>query len=315
MKIVCPKCNNIQEVDDGALNVTCEKCGQTSDMDLAKQYTAQKYKEYQNLGYNNLYLSLDFNAAWENYSKALEIKENDLSSIMGLCLTKTSMSTFDHTYFDQVETIINKYDVYLNLENTFLFLNFIGDMLDQINFYFNELDYRCKFDETFINKGIFDEYVKTTKDIKNLMNYLTSTFEIMDQKELATFKEEHEEFMNRIESRMNDLELRLNFTYNVNHFGDIEVKDGEVTILGENKKDFEKDEIENMNMVVKNDKGVKIKKIFWPLIGVFLVLTTIFFIVFMTTKQNLYAYIFGGSLAVTGGLYLAYRILFKKTLR
>ncbi|MBO8427470.1 MAG: hypothetical protein IAC58_02785 [Firmicutes bacterium] len=312
MKIVCPYCEKVNEVSKGALEVTCEACNQTFSMVEGKKKTVAKYKELQTGAYTALYRFKRFDDAIRYYEEALLIKPNDLSSVIGICLALTSKTSFDHTMFYQVIPTINKYDIYLNLENTVVFLHFISDMFDQIKFYLNESDFRVIKDGTYINKALFIEYIKSLKDILDIFKFFKDSFSLMDEEEAKSFKEENPDFYKRFEELENEVNSRLNKTYNINHIGDIEVSNGELNELKTNKIDLDIDTLDDTSMVVIDKKEVMYMKIFVPSALVSVILGIILFIVYGFTL-NIPSLVFAIIFILLGlGLFLFYRFYFNK---
>lgn len=315
MKIICPYCENVNEVAKGAVHVSCDKCGQSFTIEDGKRKTVAKYKELQNLGYNFLYQTYKFELAKNCYEECLLIKENDLSSIIGVCLSNIALSTFDETHFNFVIPYIEKHDIVLNVENTNIFLHFINDCLKYVEAYFKGFDSRLIKDGTVINKKYLQDYIKSTKDILDLFAFFKDSFELMDQKELESYNEDFPTFNERLEFILKDANERLNKVYNVNHFGDIKYENGEFTIINSNKKDLDIDEINDLHIIRENNEGKLYAKIFIPLVAVFGLLTLILFIVFGSLKNVNYIYGACGSLGLTLILYTTYQILLKRSYR
>lgn len=309
MKIVCPYCENVNDVSKGSLKVTCSKCGQSFDIEQGKQKTVNKYKELQSAAYNFLYRSQKFESAYNCYEDCLSIKENDLSSIIGMCLAITSMSRLDDPLFYKVIPIIENYNVYLDIENTVLFLHFIKDMLDQIEFYYNETKARVVVEDSFMNENLFKSFVKASNDISGIFKYFEESFEIMNQDELSSFKEDYPYFEERFNDIKNQTTANLNTTYNVLNVGDYDVKDGIISMTGNNKKIMEIVLPEHLELVVENVKGKLYMKICTPIMISFGVLALIFFIIFGILAKPLYIYLALAFLLLGIATFGLYRLL------
>lgn len=313
MKIVCPYCENVNEVVKGATTISCSKCEQSFTMEDGKKKTVSKYKELQNRAYNCLYVSQEYEEAIDNYEECLLIKENDLSSVIGICSAKMNLSTFDDAKFKEVIPTIEEYDIALNVENTNLFLHFIKDAISTIEYYFEQTDKRIISENTFINQKLFDSYIETCKDITTLLIYLKDSFELMDKAELEAFRNDFPSFDESFTNLTSNVNSRLNKAYNINDVGDIEVIDGEQKVLNTNKKSLDLKDISEKSVIIKNEKGMLYFKIFIPLTAVFGALTLILFIIFGVKKESLYIYLAAGSLILTGAVYLIYRLLLKNS--
>lgn len=315
MKIVCPFCENINDVDSGALHVSCSKCGQSFTIQDGKKKTLSKYKELQNFAYASLYHTQNFQDALDCYEELLEIKPNDLSSINGYCVAKICLSTFENVHFSFVIDEIEKYDIVLNVENSNLYLHFVKDILNYIEIYYDEVSSRLIKDNTFINMKYLENYLNENKEIIDLMNYFNDSFPLVDEEEFNVFKNDFPSFIDRIDEILKKANESLNATYNVNHIGEVEVKNGNINILNKNLVDLEINEVSNLNIVIVNTKGKFLTKVFLPICGGFGFLTLIFFIVFGALKEALYLYIAIGMLVICGIVYAIYRFLLRKTFK
>lgn len=315
MKIVCPFCENINDVDSGALHVSCSKCGQSFTIQDGEKKTLSKYKELQNFAYASLYHTQNFQDALDCYEELLEIKPNDLSSINGYCVAKICLSTFENVHFSFVIDEIEKYDIVLNVENSNLYLHFVKDILNYIEIYYDEVSSRLIKDNTFINMKYLENYLNENKEIIDLMNYFNDSFPLVDEEEFNVFKNDFPSFIDRIDEILKKANESLNATYNVNHIGEVEVKNGNINILNKNLVDLEINEVSNLNIVIVNTKGKFLTKVFLPICGGFGLLTLIFFIVFGALKEALYLYIAIGMLVICGIVYAIYRFLLRKTFK
>lgn len=315
MKIVCPKCEKINDVSKDTKVVTCSGCGEKFSIDVGKEKTVQKYKELHNRAYMCLYRLQVYEKAIECYEACLEIKPNDFSSVIGICLAKTSLSKLDNTNFKDVEKIIDSYDIYLDLENSTIFLDFTSEMIDQINFYLRQVDERLINNETFISKKYFDGYLNSIIDIKNLLAYLRKSQEFIDNKVLESYLEDNQDFAKKEEDVTKNINERMNKMYNVNHFGDIKVTDGNQEIIGSNKIDLENDEIDNLDLVVKNEKGLLYQKTLIPASLFFGVIGIILLFVFTSNKNIIVLIVSIISILLGLLIYGLYKFLLRKTLR
>lgn len=315
MKIVCPYCENVNEVEKGALTVSCEKCGQSFSIEDGKTKTMNKYKELQNVAYSSLYHSQDYQTALDCYEELLNIRPNDLSAINGIAVARISMSTFSSLHFKDVIDEIEKHDIVLNIENSNLYLHFVKDILNYIEIYYEEVKSRLVINDVFINSQFFEEYVNQNKEILEVIQYFEDSFPLVDETELECFKNDFPTFEERIVEIKKFAQSALNSTYKVNHFGDVKVEDGEIFYLHENKIDMEVEEVTDLNLMVENKKGKKLTKIFFPVCGALALLTLIFFIVFGVNKNPIFLYISIVTLVLAIGLFVTYRILLKRTFR
>lgn len=315
MKIVCPFCENINEVDNGALHVSCSKCGQSFTIQDGKKKTLNKYKELQNFAYASLYHTQNFQDALDCYEELLNIKPNDLSSINGYCVAKICLSTFENVHFKFIIDEIEQYDIVLNVENSNLYLHFVKDILTYIEIYYDEVNSRLLKNNVFINKKYLEDYLEENKEIIELMNYFNDSFPLVDEEEFNMFKTDFPTFMERIDDILKKANTALNSSYNVNHIGEVEVKDGKINVLGTNVINLDIDEVLNFNIIIENTKGKFLTKVFLPICGGFGVLTLIFFIVFGALKEALYLYLAIGALVICAIVYAVYQILLRKTFK
>lgn len=313
MKILCPHCETEMEVSSKEVNLVCHSCGKSFDIYQAKEVANKKYRDYSAVAYNFLFKTQDYKLALENYEKALKFKDHDLSSIVGICLSKISAGTFEDAKYSCVKEELEKHDIYLDLENTVIFLHFIKDTLDTIEYYYGETDGRLIKDDTFINQHLFDCYVKNLLEIKEVLAYFKDAFEVMVQDEIPSFEEQYPSFRERFENVTNENNNRLNGTYNVNEIGDVKLTNGEKSFLKENVKQIEFKELETLNIVRINERGIKLMKMAVPFAGIITTVGLVLALLYIKLK-NIPLLIIGIILVLSGvGTFFLFRYFAKKT--
>ncbi|MCB9499036.1 MAG: hypothetical protein H6689_00625 [Erysipelotrichaceae bacterium] len=306
-KVICPECGKIIDADPEKPNVFCSKCGATFTFSQGKELIDKKYSQLSKYAYKLTYNSTDHEAGYNTYKSCLELRPNDLSSIIGMALNKIYGQSFDNICFLDVIELINSYDIALDKENTFLFLNFISDMENQIRYFFSILEKRLMIDGTFLKKEYFDYYVKGVQDSISLMKFLDSSFELLDEEVFDEFKKDKHDFLSNFYENLKALEQRKNNLYNVNLIGDVQF-DGTETKNNVKTIDFE--EPETLVVIVPDEKFLKMRGIFFVIFGILLIVALVLFITGAITKNNI---IMWCGLIPVALLAVAYFIFYKMT--
>ncbi len=214
MKVICPRCGNIIEISKKDKTCFCSECGNNFSKEQGQEAISRKYKSLQNLAYRLAYDRLDYEGAIQAYKESLQLKSNDFSSIIGIILCKLYGQTFDKLEFKEIINILNSYDISLNNENTFIYLNFIKDVLGQVNVFYEESTSRLMKDGKFINSQYKTYFLDGLKDIHEALLFLKDNLSICYEPEVKEFSESDDTLKNldlvisKVEDDLNkDLEV------------------------------------------------------------------------------------------------------------
>lgn len=214
MKVICPRCGNIIEISKKDKTCFCSECGNNFSKEQGQEAISRKYKSLQNLAYRLAYDRLDYEGAIQAYKESLQLKNNDFSSIIGIILCKLYGQTFDKLEFKEIINILNLYDISLNNENTFIYLNFIKDVLGQVNVFYEESTSRLMKDGKFINSQYKTYFLDGLKDIHEALLFLKDNLSICYEPEVKEFSESDDTLKNldlvisKVEDDLNkDLEV------------------------------------------------------------------------------------------------------------
>ena len=196
MKVICPRCGNIIEISKKDKTCFCSECGNNFSKEQGQEAISRKYKSLQNLAYRLAYDRLDYEGAIQAYKESLQLKSNDFSSIIGIILCKLYGQTFDKLEFKEIINILNSYDVSLNNENTFIYLNFIKDVLGQVNVFYEESTSRLMKDGKFINSQYKTYFLDGLKDIHEALLFLKDNLSICYEPEVKEFSESDDTLKN-----------------------------------------------------------------------------------------------------------------------
>ena len=293
MKVMCTKCGKVLDVSRTDEVCFCNECGNNFPQAEGLKLINKQYKYYQDKAYKDTYSNMDYESAIQAYKDALEIRPNDFSSIVGLILCTLYAQSFDHPKFNEIENIINSFDISLDNENTFIYLNFIKDVLQQVKVFYNEANARLCKDGAFINEKYEEYFKKGLQDALNALNFLKSNIELCYEEELKDF------------TSQDDVLIRL---------------DEEIIILEEDvNKNYRHtdtpEELEDLSVIVVDHTAKKKMNIFYGLLGSSLVLLIILIIIASTTKNN---YVYIGLIApflLAGGTLVYFKKYFKNLLK
>ncbi len=277
MKIICPDCNEIIEIDEENVepSITCPSCKMKFPTIEGKKAYDTTLKLLKNRGHK-AYLKFKFNEAQEYYKEALNLEPNDLESIVKYGLNLLYSQRFDKLKFNELIKFLDSNDIILNSENTYTFLGFLETYLGQAYVFIKESK-RLMIEDSFINETYFNYYYEGLKEIKSSLDYFKNIFNLLKKDDYDHFKEINDvnidEYFKKTENEINSRLLR---TYNINHLGDCIKEDDNLKILNSNIKDYEDIEVKDLRIIVPNEKIKKLMKLLYigsgSLLGIALVL-------------------------------------------
>ena len=264
MKVICPNCGNLIECKESDDTVFCNQCGSSFPYNKGKELVDKKYKQI--MGYAAALSNSKglYNEAVGVYESIFQVRPNDFQAIVEICLNTLYGMRFDDLKFTEVKNIIDSHDVMLNAENTFIYLNFVNDLLKEIKYFYKISEVRIKENGTFLNKEYFNYFRKGVLDISSLLEYIKECLSIVDANEFKDFTEnvdvDFKENMKKVYEQVCESKKVI---YNVNEIGDI---DFDLNELGTNKKETSIDKTEDLRFIIPDYTFLKTRNI---TIGVF----------------------------------------------
>ena len=189
MKVMCTKCGKVISCYDTDKTVFCNECGNNVFVEEGLNLLNKQYKAYIDRANRFTYQLYDYEKAIEEYKNALKIKPNDFTCVLGILLCNLSMQTLDDLRFNKVEEILNSYDIALNNENTFIFLNLVDDIIKHVHIFYNSINSKFTSNGKFINENYLRMYRDGLNDVVDALEFIKSVFELCDEAELKEFVE------------------------------------------------------------------------------------------------------------------------------
>ena len=230
MKVMCPNCNKVIEVikEEGKETTFCNACGYTFNIDDAYELLKKTYKQLHRRAYSCVYVEMNYEEGYKLYEECLKLRDNDLTAISGMCLAKLYSQTFDDLKFRDIVTTFDEYNIVLNPENTFVFLCFIQDVLQQITFFLDEVEARLLKDKlVFYKEEYFNYFKEGVLQINELLNFFNESFSLLEEDEFKSFLEQNPNFIDRFNQYKDEFEKYLTVSFDVNGIGRVKI-DGEV---------------------------------------------------------------------------------------
>ncbi len=291
MKIICPNCNEIIEInEEEETSCSCPNCKMKFPVIEGKKAYESTFQLLKNRGHKS-YLKFNFEEAQEYYLEALNLKEDDLDTICKYSLNLLYTSRFDDLKFKPVVEFLDSKEIILNGDNTYTYLGFLETFISQI-FVFLKESKRLKVEDTFIKEEYFNYYYQGLKDIKYSLDYFKNVFDLLK-------KEEYDHFVEGNDTNINDyfakaekeINSRLLRTYNINHKGDLKVEDDKLNYDGSNIKDVNDIELNDLRIIIPNEKVQKLMKLMYVGSGSTLAIALILIILGLTLKMEILTYI------------------------
>ena len=292
MKIICPDCNEIIEIDEENIepSVVCPSCKMKFPTIEGKKAYDTTLKLLKNRGHK-CYLKFQFNEALECYKEALNLEPNDLESIVKYGLNLLYSQRFDNLKFKELIDFLDSNEIILNSENTYTYLGFLETFLGQAFVFIRESN-RLMIDDTFINEKYFNYYYNGLKEIKDTLEYFKNVFNLLKKEDYDHFKEDNDvnidEYFKKTETEVNSRLLR---TYNINHLGDCIIEEDTLKVLNSNKKDLEDIEVKDLRVIIPNEKIKKLMKLLYIGSGSLIGIAAILLILGISLKNSIIIYI------------------------
>jgi len=187
MRVMCTKCGKVIVCYDTDKNVFCNECGNSFPVEEGLNLLNRQYKVYIDRANRFAYQLYDYDRAISEYNEALKIKLNDFTCVLGIVLCTLSKNKLDELNFNKVREIIDSYDIALNGENTFLYLNLVDDVIKHVQKFYSSINNKFMRDGKFINSNYIRMYRDGLNDVVDALEYLKSNFEICDEDEFKEF--------------------------------------------------------------------------------------------------------------------------------
>lgn len=215
MKVICPGCGKLIDINSKTEKVYCNECGNTFLQEQGLEILNKKYKMFQEKAYKECFHNSNYEEAIALYKESLAIKPNDFSSVIGIALCKLYGQKFDAPEFKNVITILNSYDIYLNHENTFIYLSFLNDFIKQIQVFNEEGLTRLRNEnEEFLNEKYLNLYVNGMKDAYESLKELNEYIPLCSEEEKAEFLA-NDDIISKIDKTLKFLEDHIAKEYKV----------------------------------------------------------------------------------------------------
>ena len=314
-KLICTNCNNVIEFDktkskDGI--VFCNHCTSKYRYEDIKKTTSQIYSSHLQRGQGYMMQQAKYPEACKEFEECLKIKENDLAALCGYIVSKIYGSTFEDLNFKLITDEIEKREIVLNQENTFIILSMFKDLLVGFK-QFIKCSINLTKDGEFINEHLFDCYLKGLNDGEQVLEYLKSSLDFMYKEELDDFLETNVDFKTDLENLINDFKDKLNQNYRINKIGDIQINKGKKRILGTNIHEFDEPDYVELSLIPIDEKVRLYQSILIISFGVLILCGLGLLIAYFVSKKKLLLY---SELVVIGAgavLYFLFRTLMKKS--
>ena len=236
MKVICPGCGKLIDINSKTEKVYCNECGNTFTQDQGLEILNKKYKLFQDKAYKACYHENDYKTAREYYKESLAIKPNDFCSIVELILCDLYAQKFDAPAFNKIIPTLDSYDVYLNHENTFVYLSFLRDVIKQVEVFNEEGLTRLRNENgEFLNLNYLNYYLNGMKDALIALKELQTYIPLCSEEEKKEFIENDFDVVSKLQTTINFLEEHINKEYKVSEMAS-EIESLDVVSFDENNE-------------------------------------------------------------------------------
>lgn len=317
-KVMCPKCEEVFEIDEKSDLlptgcVYCKKCREPFYPNDGVAKLENEFKRTVSAAYKDMYMKQNYEQAAGEYEYALTLKNDDLGAVVGSSLAKIYASKLNERAFLDVIDAFESRDIVLNAENTFIYLSFVRDAVYSFEQFLKMTRQNLTKDGVFYNKEFFSYYLDGIKEINKVMDYFRESLSLVDKDEYDSFKKENTLFDQDFETMTNGIRNRLNGDYKVNGVGYVQVSNGEMEILREEKYDVVTPMEVDFSLLPVNEKALKVRKL---MIGYFSFLTLMiitFIIIYFVTKINTFLWFLSIPVVLAAIGYFVFTYLIKKS--
>lgn len=316
-KIMCPKCEEVFEVDENRDIlpngcVKCKKCHELIYLADGENKLQNEFKRATSAAYKDLYYKQAYEQAAGEYEYALTLKENDLGALVGSMLAKIYASKLNEREFLNIIETIDKHDIVLDAENTFIYLSFVRDAIYSFEQFLKMCSQNLTNNDVFYNKEYFSYYKDGIIEINKVMKYFKDSLSLLDEEEYKSFINENTLFNKDFETMENGINHRLNNNYKVYGYGLVHLSAGKEELINDDKYNITIPSDIDLSLLPVNKKAVKIRKMMILYFVVLTILILTFLIIFFVSKNNLFVYLCAIPVVLALGGYFMFTYLIKK---
>ncbi len=303
MKVMCPNCNKIVEVikEEGKDASFCNACGYSFNIEDARNLLIKTYKSIHKRAYSCVYVEMNYEEGYNLYKECLKYRDNDLTSITGMCLAKLYSQTFDELQFKNVIDIINQYEIVLNAEATYVFLWFIADTIKQIGFFIDEVEARLMKDKLIFYKLEYFKYFKEgVLQINELLKFFNESLSLLEEEEYKTYLEQNPKFLDTLNQNIDTFKKYFDANYDVYEVGLINFNEEVVE-----QKEYQIEAIPDaldMRIIIPQTSYQKKALIFGGVVIGLLAVAAILILIGIFTTNYIFAYVGFIPLVIGGGI-------------
>lgn len=313
---MCPKCREVFDVKEKDIRkndvVLCKNCKEGMYLKDGVRKLDTEFTAVCNSSYKALYNKQDYEKAEKLYNEGLKLKPNDFGCVIGLIWCSIYGSQISEPQYFKVIELLEKYDIVLDTENTFVFLSFIKEMLGSFEYYRSLVYKTISKDGIFFNKEFFEYYKIGLLQIKNVFKYFDDSFALLDQKETEVFISENPDFKNQYTEIKNIFNTELHQGYRVIDTGFVFLNDDEEEIRKEKIEDIELPAMVDLSFIPINKKAIKLRNYLIAIYGVLLVAIITFIVLFIVTQKVLFVILEFVPVGIAVIVYFVFKKLLEK---
>ena len=135
VKVICPECQSVIEIDDAYDIATCHECQKTFQVLDLKKYTATYIAKLRRNAESYESNAYSFKEAFNVYKEILTFIPNDLDAACGMLINGIKKSSFKDTYFQEFITTFNSLDLTLDSTTYIRLGHFFEQIYTSINYF------------------------------------------------------------------------------------------------------------------------------------------------------------------------------------
>lgn len=135
VKVICPECQSVIEIDDAYDIATCHECQKSFQVLDLKKYTAAYIAKLRRNAESYESNAYSFKEAFNVYKEILTFIPNDLDAACGMLINGIKKSSFKDTYFQEFITTFNSLDLTLDSTTYIRLGHFFEQIYTSINYF------------------------------------------------------------------------------------------------------------------------------------------------------------------------------------